>query len=65
MKVIIDLPNSLYANRAKIRLGSIASKRILDCVRHGVGIPSRATEEDIITALRGQKICYKGYKDKG
>lgn len=21
--------------------------------------------KDIIAALRGQKICYKGYKDKG
>ena len=36
MKLIIDIPNSLYANLAKIRNGSIANKRILDSVKNGI-----------------------------
>jgi len=35
MKLIVDIPNSLYANLAKIDNGSIASKRIIECVKHG------------------------------
>ena len=35
MKLIVDIPNSLYANLAKIGNGSIASKRIIECVKHG------------------------------
>lgn len=35
MQIVIDLPNSIYANLSKIRRGSIASKRILDCVKVG------------------------------
>ena len=35
MKLIIDIPNSLYANLAKIRNGSIANRRILDSVKNG------------------------------
>lgn len=36
MKLIIDIPNSLYANLAKIRNGSIENKRILDSVKNGI-----------------------------
>ena len=39
MQIVIDIPNSLYANLAKIQRGSIASKRILDCVRQGTPLP--------------------------
>ena len=35
MKIVIDIPNSLYANLGKIRRNSIACDRILDCVRNG------------------------------
>ena len=39
MKIVIDIPNSLYANLQKIQNGSIASKRLLDCVRNGTQLP--------------------------
>ena len=39
MKIVIDIPNSLYANLSKITNGSIASKRILDCVKNGTPLP--------------------------
>lgn len=35
MKIVIDIPNSLYANLGKIKRNSIACDRILDCVRNG------------------------------
>lgn len=35
MQIVIDIPNSIYANLSKIVNGSIASKRILDCVKNG------------------------------
>lgn len=35
MKIVIDIPNSLYANLGKIKRDSIACDRILDCVRKG------------------------------
>ena len=38
MKLIVDIPNGLYPNLGKIQNGSIASKRILDCVRNGTVI---------------------------
>ncbi len=39
MKMVIELPNSLYANLHKITNGTGASKRILDCAKKGVPIP--------------------------
>ena len=39
MKLIVEVPNSLYANLSKIQLGSIASKRILDRVKKGIPLP--------------------------
>ena len=39
MELIIDIPNSIYANLSKIANGSIASKRILDCVKNGTPLP--------------------------
>ena len=39
MQIVIDIPNSLYANLQKIERGSIASKRVLDCVRNGTPLP--------------------------
>ena len=35
MKLIIDIPNSLYANLQRIDRHSIASARILDCFKNG------------------------------
>lgn len=35
MKVLIDIPHSLYANLDKINFGSNASKRIFECVKNG------------------------------
>jgi len=39
MQIVIDVPNSLYANLSKITNGSIANKRILDCVKCGTPLP--------------------------
>ena len=39
MQIVIDIPNSIYANLSKIANGSIASKRILDCVKNGIPLP--------------------------
>ena len=35
MQMVIDIPKSLYANLQKIQNGSIAAKKILECVRNG------------------------------
>ena len=39
IELVIKIPNSLYANLSKITNGSIASKRILDCVKNGIPLP--------------------------
>lgn len=39
IELVIKIPNSLYANLSKIANGSIASKRILDCVKNGTPLP--------------------------
>lgn len=39
MQIVIEIPNGLYANLQKIHNGSIASKRLLDCVRNGTPLP--------------------------
>lgn len=36
VKVLIEVPKGIFANLSKIKNGSIASKRILDCVKAGV-----------------------------
>ena len=41
MEIVIDIPNSLYANLSKITNGSIAGKRILDCVKNGTPLPKK------------------------
>lgn len=38
MQIVIDIPKSLYANLQKIQNGSIAAKRILECVRNGMSV---------------------------
>lgn len=35
MKLIVDVPNSLYANLSAIKNESVAGKRILECVKNG------------------------------
>ena len=39
MKVIVDIPNSLYANLRIITHGSPASKRLLECMKEGMPLP--------------------------
>jgi hypothetical protein len=39
MRLVIDIPNSLYANLKKIQRGSIASKRLFDCIKEGTPLP--------------------------
>ena len=38
MKLIVDIPNSLYSNLNKITNGTSASQRILECVKRGTDI---------------------------
>ena len=60
MKVIINIPNSLYANLPKIVNGSTASKRILDCVKNGTPLPKGhgrlgdldALEKEIVNGIK-------------
>ena len=64
MKLIIDIPNSLYANLAKIRNGSIANKRILDSVKSGIPFDSviegeRKKYNDIALDLLGEVEYYE------
>lgn len=35
MKLIVDVPHSLYANLSTIKNESVAGKRVLECVKHG------------------------------
>ena len=51
MRLVIEIPNSLYANLSKIQHGSIASRRILNCVKSGECI-SRETARRIIDSNR-------------
>ena len=46
MKLMIDIPNGLYPNLRKMKNGSIATKRILDCVRNGTPL---SESEDCIS----------------
>ena len=39
MKLVIEIPNSLYANLSKIEYGTNASKRLLDCIKNGTPLP--------------------------
>lgn len=39
MQIVIDIPNSLYANLKKIKGDSTAGKRIVDCVINGRPLP--------------------------
>ena len=39
MQIVINIPNSLYANLKTIKHGSIASSRILECVKNGTPLP--------------------------
>ena len=39
MQIVIEIPNSIYANLSKIVNGSNASKRIIDCVKNGTPLP--------------------------
>lgn len=60
MELIIDIPNSIYANLPKIVNGSIASKRILDCVKNGTPLPKG--HGDLIDVNR--KITVSVYDDE-
>lgn len=56
MKMVIELPNSLYANLHKITNGTAASKRILDCVKEGVPIPKGHGRLIDANAYRGEML---------
>ena len=61
MQIVIDIPNSLYANLQKIQNGSIASKRLLDCVRNGTPLPKghgRLIDADKIVAEATERMKY-------
>ena len=57
MKLIVEVPNSLYANLSKIQRGSIASKRILDCVKNGTPLNPLGEEMRITQkAITDEKV---------
>ena len=61
MQIIVDVPNSLYANLSKITNGSIATKRILDCVKYGTPLPKGHgniyDEKDIKKEIKNPYQC--------
>lgn len=66
MKLIIDIPNSLYANLKAIKEGTSACKRILECVKNGHRIeePIILTDEQITEMYETGYISTKEeYKD--
>ena len=72
MQIVIDLPNSLYANLQKIQNGSIASGRILKIVKDGTVLPKNhgrlidASQLYTVTtydADDNHEICYVLYED--
>lgn len=56
MKLLVEIPNSLYANLSKIQRGSIASKRVLDCVRNGQKLPRDC---EILTKEAYEDLCIR------
>jgi len=56
VKIIVDIPNSLYANLGKIRNGSIAAKRILDHVKQGQKIDLYEIREKLKEIANGDTI---------
>ena len=56
MKIIVDIPNSLYANLGKIQNGSIAAKRILDHVRQGQKMDLYVIREKLKEIANGDTI---------
>lgn len=56
MKIIVDIPNSLYANLGKIQNGSIAAKRIIDHVRQGQKIDLYEIKETLKEIANGDTI---------
>ena len=59
MKLLIEIPNSLYANLSKIQRGSVASKRVLDCVRNGQKLPNDC---EILTKEAYKDLCMRASK---
>ena len=61
MRIVIEIPNSLYANLSKMANGSIACKRILDCVKNGTPLPKghgRLIDADEIVAEATERMKY-------
>jgi hypothetical protein len=60
IELIVKIPHSLYANLSKIQRGSIASKRILECVCNGTPLPKghgRLIDADKLN--RKKKYCFQ------
>ena len=56
MKIVVDIPNSLYANLRIITHGSPASKRLLECMKEGIPLPKH--HGDLIDRGQALKECY-------
>ena len=63
MRMIINLPNSLYCNLDKIVGGSAASKRILDCVKNGKTIEGLIAEIEDVKYIMNEIIKNQGRDD--
>lgn len=61
MKIVIDIPNSLYANLKKIANGSNACKRLLECVK--AGEPVGNTDKAIDAIIDNAPTVDNGYQE--
>lgn len=60
MKLLVEIPNSLYSNLSKIERGSVASKRVLDCVRNGQVLPKDC---EILTREAYSDLCMRSSEE--
>lgn len=63
MKMIVNIPTSLYCNLGKIVGGSAASKRIIDCVKCGKTVEGLIAEIEDVKYIMNEIIKNQGRDD--
>lgn len=63
MKMIVNIPTSLYCNLDKIVGGSAASKRIIDCVKRGKTVEGLIAEIEDVKYIMNEIIKNQGRDD--
>lgn len=56
MKLLVEIPNSIYTNISLIQRGSIVSKCFVDCVRNGQPLPDDC---EILTKEAYEDLCVR------